>query len=75
MKSSETIPVATAAAILGICPQGVRDQMASGKLDIGLCRKSKGRNTYRVFRAKLAKYMGREPDYIWPEEMQENNER
>ena len=68
MIPSDIIPINTAAMILGICPQGVRDQMASGKLDIGTCKKNKGRNTYRVHRAKLAKYMGRDPDYIWPEE-------
>lgn len=72
--SSEVIPVKTAAAILGIYPQGVRLLMESGKVDLGLVIKSRGKagnNTYRIYRAKLAKYLGRDPDYVWPEELEE----
>lgn len=72
MKGSDIVSIETAAAILGIYPQGVRDQMAAGKLDIGLVIKGKGRNTYRIYRAKLARYLGREQDYVWPEELAAN---
>lgn len=72
-KSSEIIPIQTVAEILGICPQGVRDRMTDGKLNIGLVLKGRGRNTYRIYRAKLAKYLGREPDYVWPEELAGDN--
>lgn len=67
----EIIPIPIAAKILGIYPQGVRILMASGKADLGLVIKAKGKNghnSYRVYRAKLAKYVGREPDHVWPEE-------
>ena len=73
MKSSEIITIETAAAILGIRPHGVRILMASGQADLGLVVKGRGRNshnTYRVYRAKLARYLGRDPDYVWPEEQQ-----
>ncbi len=74
-KSSEIIPIQTVAEILGIYPQGVRDKMASGELDIGYTvrHKKSGRHTYRIYRAKLAKYLGREPDYVWPEELARDN--
>ena len=71
MRSSEIIPLETAAMILGIRPQGVRILMTSGKVDLGFVIKGNGKNghnTYKVCRAKLARYMGREPDYVWPEE-------
>lgn len=71
MMSSEIISIDVAAKILGMYPQGVRNLMASGKADLGFVSKAKGRNghnSYRVYRAKLARYVGREPDYVWPEE-------
>lgn len=74
MKSSEVIPLKTVAAILGFREQGVRNLMASGKVDLGFVQKGNGRNghnTYRIYRAKLAKYLGRPPDYVWPEEQNE----
>ena len=67
--SSELIPVPVAAKILGIYPQGVRDKMAKGELEIGYVQVGKHRrNTYRIYRAKLASYLGRPSGYIWPEE-------
>ena len=75
MKSSEVISVDVAAMILGIRPQGVRNLMSSGKADLGIVIKGNGRNghnTYRIYRAKLARHLGRDPDHIWPEE--ENND-
>lgn len=74
--SSDIISIDTAAAILGIHPQGVRLLMATGRADLGLVVKGKGRNshnTYRIYRAKLARYVGREPDYVWPEERMVKN--
>ena len=71
--ADEVIPTKTAAQILGMKRQYMLDEMAAGRLDIGWV-KPKGKKmsshcTYRVYRAKLAKHLGREPDYVWPEEL------
>lgn len=70
-KSSEKIPLQTVAKILGIYPQGVRQLMDSGKLDIGIVisnGRKDGRKTYRVYRSKLAKFLDKPADFHWPEE-------
>lgn len=58
---SQRVTVAQAAKELGIAPQGVREYMKRGLIDIGAVLPSiKGdRQTYMIFRDKLDKYMGK----------------
>ena len=70
-KSQERIPLDVAAKILGVRPQGLRQMMAKKQLDIGVIIEGGARNhrnQYLVFRAKLAKLLGYEPDHHWEEE-------
>ena len=65
--SKECIPTDVAARILGIKRQLLYDLMSSGRVDLGIVIPGR-RRTYKVYRAKLARYLGRDEDYVWPEE-------
>lgn len=58
---SQRVTVAQAAKELGLAPQGVREYMKRGLIDIGSVLPSiKGdRQTYMIFRDKLDEYMGK----------------
>ena len=71
--AENVIPTKVAAAILGMDPQDLRDEMAAGRLDIGWVKpknkkKMSGRGTDHVYRAKLAAHLGVEPDHVWEQE-------
>lgn len=69
--TTEIIPNEVAAKILNMSRQEMFRNMIDGKLDIGWVKPRKkrtGKATYRVYRAKLAKHLGRDPDYVWDEE-------
>lgn len=73
--ASEVIPTDIAAKILGMNKQWMLDEMAAGNLKIGFVKKKdpkkrSGHGSYRVYRAKLAEHLGREPDHVWPEELE-----
>ena len=74
---SEVIPNKTAAKILGMRKQFMLDEMAAGRLKIGYVKprgkKAASRGTFHVYRAKLAEYLGRPSDYVWPEELEDEN--
>lgn len=69
---SEIIRTEVAAKILGMKKQYLLDEIAAGRIDIGWYKprgsKQSSHGTYKIFRAKLARFLGREPDYVWPEE-------
>ncbi len=58
---SERVSVPQAAKELGLAPQGVREYMKRGLLDIGdvLPSVRGSRQTYLIFRDKLDAYIGR----------------
>lgn len=58
---SQRVTVAQAAKELGMAPQGVREYMKRGLIDIGSVLPSvKGENNrYIIFRDKLDEYMGK----------------
>lgn len=61
---SERVPVTQAAKEIGIAPQGLREYMKRGLIDIGVVVPSlngKGNtNRYLISRSKLDKYLGKE---------------
>lgn len=64
-KQSERVSVKEAARLLGIAPQGVRECMKRGILDIGIvipsyCGSENGKNnTYLIYRDKLNRVLGK----------------
>ena len=58
---SERVTVEQAAIELGMAPQGVREYMKRGIIDIGVVLPSiKGKqNRYQIYRDKLDKHLGR----------------
>ena len=76
--SSEVIPNNIAAKILNMRYQTMINNMETGVLDIGWVKpkdkkKRSGKATCHVYRAKLAKHLGRDPDFVWPEELEDEN--
>lgn len=70
-KSSDRIPLDVAARILGVRPQALRQMMAKKQVNIGAVIEGGARNhrnQYLIFRPKLAKLLGYEPDHHWEEE-------
>lgn len=57
---TDRIPVETAARIIGVLPQYLRQEMARGHMDLGYVAIGKHRNNYIVMKAKLEKFIGRE---------------
>lgn len=69
--ASEVIPNEIAAKILGMKKQYMFDLMRDKRIDIGTVIPGKDRHSRSViyvYRAKLARHLGREPDHVWDEE-------
>lgn len=59
---SERVPLAEAAKILGMSPQGVREHMKRDlfRIPIGeVTQSSKGRKAYHIYRSMLDKHIGK----------------
>lgn len=62
-ESCQALTVAEAAAEIGCHPQYLRQQMAKKEWDLGKVvppKKAGGQHDYRIFRAKLDKFLGKE---------------
>ncbi len=68
--ASERIPLDVVAKVTGHKVTYVRARMLAGDWDIGTVTKVGKKHCFDVFRAKLARHMGRPLDYVWPEELQ-----
>lgn len=60
MQLTDRIPTKKAAAILGVNPGYLMQEMKKGTLDLGYVGKTKQRHTYVIFRKKLEALIGRE---------------
>ena len=73
MQHSEVIPNKVAARILGMSKQYMFDEMAAGRLDIGWMKprgkKAASHGSFKVYRGKLALFLNKPSDYVWPEEL------
>ena len=67
---AERMTVEQVAMITGHKVTYVRARMLDGSWDIGTVTKVGKKHCFDVFRAKLARHMGRPLDYVWPEELQ-----
>lgn len=58
---SERVTLEQAAKEIGMAPQGLREYMKRGKIDIGYVLPALSGNTYRyvIFREKLDSYLGK----------------
>ena len=62
--SNNVVPVEQAARELGLAPQGVREYMKRGLIDIGdVLPAIRGKGyRYKIYRAKLDKHIGKDGD-------------
>lgn len=64
------IRVTAAAKVMGRPPQAIRDDAAEDKLPFAKSLQRAGNRMCRIDRAAFNKYLGKPPDYIWPEELE-----
>ena len=58
--SSERVPLLQAAKELGIAPQGLREYMKRGLIDLGMVMPGSGkRKNYLIYRDKLDRVLGK----------------